>query len=100
LAYFVDKKTRAIAAQEAAKGTQAASDKPTDEPIATALKMDDLKIEIGYALLPLVNGPDGNDRLTEQIKALRRNLAGEMGFVMPVRRVRENDQHRTTIYVI
>ena len=46
---------------------------------STALKIDDLKIEFGYALLPLVNGPDGTDRLTEQIKALRRSLAIEMG---------------------
>ena len=48
-----------------------------------ALKIDDLKVELGYALLPLVNAPDGTDRLTEQIKALRRSLAVEMGFVMP-----------------
>src|SRR5947209_14133852 len=58
-----------------------------EEPISAALKIDDLKIELGYALLPLVNGPDGTDRLTEQIKALRRSLAIEMGFVMPAVRI-------------
>jgi flagellar biosynthesis protein FlhA len=100
LAYFVDKNTRVLAAQEAAKGITAASDKPSDEPIATALKMDDLKIEIGYALLPLVNGPSGGDRLTEQIKALRRNLASEMGFVMPAVRILDNVQLDSTSYVI
>ena len=42
--------------------------------------MDDLKVELGYALLPLVNAPDGSDRLTEQIKALRRSLAVEIGI--------------------
>jgi hypothetical protein len=36
--------------------------------------MDDLKIELGYALLPLVNATGNGDRLTEQIKALRRSL--------------------------
>src|SRR3954464_2189148 len=66
----------ATPALAAAAGTAAA-----EEPISTALKIDDLKIELGYALLPLVNGPDGTDRLTEQIKALRRSLAVEMGFV-------------------
>ena len=53
---------------------------PTEEPISAALKIDDLKIELGYALLPLVNAPDGTDRLTEQIKALRRSLAMRDGL--------------------
>ena len=71
-----------------------------DEPIATALKIDDLKIELGYALLPLVNGPDGTDRLTEQIKALRRSLAIEMGFVMPAVRILDNVQLEANTYII
>ena len=77
------------------RGTAAA-----EEPIATALKIDDLKIELGYALLPLVNGPDGTDRLTEQIKALRRSLAIEMGFVMPSVRILDNVQLEANTYVI
>ena len=71
-----------------------------DEPISTALKMDDLKIELGYALLPLVNSPDGSDRLTEQIKALRRSLATEMGFVMPAVRILDNVQLDANTYVL
>ena len=71
-----------------------------EEPIATALKIDDLKIELGYALLPLVNGPDGTDRLTDQIKALRRSLAIEMGFVMPAVRILDNVQLEANTYVI
>ena len=66
----------------------------------TALKIDDLKIELGYALLPLVNGPDGTDRLTEQIKALRRSLAIEMGFVMPAVRILDNVQLEANTYII
>ena len=62
--------------------------------------MDDLKIELGYALLPLVNAPDGSDRLTEQIKALRRSLAIEMGFVMPAVRILDNVQLDANAYVI
>ena len=41
--------------------------------MSATLKMDDLKIELGYALLPLVNASGSGDRLTEQIKALRRS---------------------------
>ncbi|WP_293864544.1 flagellar biosynthesis protein FlhA [uncultured Alsobacter sp.] len=71
-----------------------------EEPIGDVLKMDELKIEIGYALLPLVNSPDGSDRLTEQIKALRRTLAAEMGFVMPSVRILDNVQLEANNYVI
>ena len=78
----------------------AAAAAAAEEPIATALKIDDLKIELGYALLPLVNGPDGTDRLTEQIKALRRSLAIEMGFVMPAVRILDNVQLEANTYVI
>jgi flagellar biosynthesis protein FlhA len=86
---------KAAAAPAAAAGGAAA-----EEPIATALKIDDLKIELGYALLPLVNGPDGTDRLTDQIKALRRSLAIEMGFVMPSVRILDNVQLEANTYVI
>ncbi len=101
LAFIVDKRTKVAAAGEAKK---AAAEKKTadaaDEPIGSALKMDDLKVELGYALLPLVNSPDGTDRLTEQIKALRRSLAAEMGFVMPAVRLLDNVQLDANAYLI
>jgi len=84
-----------IVAAAAASGTPVG-----EEPISTALKIDDLKIELGYALLPLVNSPEGGDRLTEQIKALRRALAIEMGFVMPAVRILDNVQSEANAYVI
>jgi flagellar biosynthesis protein FlhA len=43
---------RSTAAAEAKKTEAAAKTDSADEPIATALKMDDLKVELGYALLP------------------------------------------------
>src|SRR5271167_1368618 len=90
----------AAAAKAAAAPAAAAAGAAAEEPIATALKIDDLKIELGYALLPLVNGPDGTDRLTEQIKALRRSLAIEMGFVMPAVRILDNVQLEANTYII
>jgi flagellar biosynthesis protein FlhA len=87
---------KAAAAPAAAAAAAAAA----EEPISSALKIDDLKIELGYALLPLVNGPDGTDRLTEQIKALRRSLAIEMGFVMPSVRILDNVQLEANTYII
>ena len=104
LAFSVRRHQRAAAAAEAAAAAApanaAATGAAAEEPIAAALKIDDLKIELGYALLPLVNGPDGTDRLTEQIKALRRSLAVEMGFVMPAVRILDNVQLEANTYVI
>jgi flagellar biosynthesis protein FlhA len=102
LAYVVEKRSRLAAVADAQEVTAAsvAAATPTDEPISSALKIDDLKIELGYALLPLVNAPDGTDRLTEQIKALRRSLASEMGFVMPAVRILDNVQLEANAYII
>jgi flagellar biosynthesis protein FlhA len=103
LAWSARQRMRAASAAEAAAlaaPAAAAAASAAEEPIATALKIDDLKIELGYALLPLVNGPDGSDRLTEQIKALRRSLAIEMGFVMPAVRILDNVQLEANTYVI
>ena len=41
--------------------------------------MDEVKIELGYGLLSLINDLEGR-RLTDQIKALRKTLAAEYGF--------------------
>jgi flagellar biosynthesis protein FlhA len=102
LAFSARKHKRAASAADAgaAAAPAAAASAATEEPISTALKIDDLKIELGYALLPLVNGPDGTDRLTEQIKALRRSLAIEMGFVMPSVRILDNVQLEANTYII
>src|SRR5438874_5445575 len=102
LAWSARRHKRAVAISEAATAAapDATAGAAAEEPIATALKIDDLKIELGYALLPLVNGPDGTDRLTEQIKALRRSLAIEMGFVMPAVRILDNVQLEANTYII
>jgi flagellar biosynthesis protein FlhA len=100
LAYLIDKRGRAQAAVETKQTEAAKAAAPAEEPISAALKIDDLKIELGYALLPLVNAPGGADRLTEQIKALRRSLAIEMGFVMPSVRILDNVQLEANTYII
>jgi flagellar biosynthesis protein FlhA len=64
---------------------------PTDEeaPIEDSLSIDELKIELGYGLLPLINDVEGR-KLTDQIRALRRSLAEDMGFVTPAVRIVDN----------
>ena len=78
----------------------AAQAKPSEEPVQDALRLDELRIEIGYALLPLVQGQNGEDRITDQIKALRRTLAAEMGFLLPSVRLVDNVQLESNQYVI
>ena len=59
-----------------------------DPPIAETLRMDLLRLELGYGLLALAAGEA--PRLTEQIKGLRRTIAQEMGFVLPSVRIQDN----------
>jgi flagellar biosynthesis protein FlhA len=103
LAWKADRnaKAKAVAEAQAVKAEAvAAAAPPAEEPISDVLRIDDLKIELGYGLLPLVDGPDGQDKLTEQIKALRRQFAGDMGFVMPSVRLLDNVHLGANNYII
>lgn len=93
----VQKKVAAVLEKAKAEEKPAAA---TEEPIQTALKMDDLRVELGYGLLPLINDPQGGDKLSDQIKALRRQVASDMGFVMPPVRLLDNVQLPANEYVI
>jgi len=74
---------------------------PQEEPISETLHMDELRLELGYGLVPMINDPKGDsDKLTEQIKALRRQIASTMGFVMPSVRILDNMQLPANDYVI
>ncbi|OAM76120.1 flagellar biosynthesis protein FlhA [Devosia elaeis] len=82
-------------------GAPGAAAQPAEPPITDALKIDDLKLELGYGLLTLVKEDEtGTDRLTEQIKALRRQLALELGFVMPPVRILDNMQLEPNDYKV
>jgi flagellar biosynthesis protein FlhA len=99
------KKALAVArkAQEALLATKPGPGAPGAEeaPISDSLKIDELKLELGYGLLSLVKEDEtGTDRLTEQIKALRRQLATELGFVMPPVRILDNMQLEPNDYTV
>jgi len=82
-----NEETKTRVEEEKAKADAA----PKEEPIANALALDLLRVELGYGLLPLISDVQGH-RITDQIKALRRQLAQEMGFVMPPVRILDNMQ--------
>ena len=71
---------------------------PSEPPIADALRIDMIRLELGYGLLALAGG--NSPRLTEQIKGLRRSIAAEMGFVLPPVRIQDNMQLGADTYSI
>lgn len=73
--------------------------RPAEEPISKALAMDIIRLELGYGLLSLVQGEGGN-KLTDQIKGLRRQLAEDMGYVLPAVRIQDNLQLPANAYIV
>lgn len=73
--------------------------KPAEEPISKSLAMDTIRLELGYGLLPLVQGEAGT-KLPEQIKGLRRQLAEDMGYILPSVRIQDNLQLPANTYVV
>ena len=91
-----EEKVTAEAAEKAAEAPPVA-----DEPISTALAIDLIRLELGYGLLMLINQPQpGSHRLTDQIRGLRRQIANEIGFIMPAVRIQDNLQLSPNTYVI
>ena len=68
---------------------EAAPARSEEEEIREALSLDDLELEVGYALVPLVDPERGGD-LPARIRATRRQLASELGFVVPLVHIRDN----------
>ena len=75
-----------------------ASQAAIEAPVSEAMRIDMLRLELGYGLLGLASG-DGA-RLPEQIKSLRRTIASEMGFVLPAVRIQDNMQLDAETYVV
>ncbi len=73
---------------------------PAEEPIAQTLAIDPVRIEIGSGLLPLVNEGVGEQRLDDQVRGLRRQMATDYGFVLPPVRILDNMALGASDYVI
>ncbi len=73
--------------------------KPPEEPISKSLSMDIVRLELGYGLLPLVQG-EGENKLTTQIKGLRKQLAEDMGYILPAVRIQDNLQLQANQYML
>ena len=71
----------------------------TAESIEALLPLDPLELEMGYSLVPLVDAGKGGE-LLDRIKVLRRQMAVEMGFVMPPVHIRDNLQIKPGEYTV
>jgi flagellar biosynthesis protein FlhA len=69
------------------------------EAVMPLIQVDTLEIEIGYALTRLADSRVGGD-LPERVSATRRQVAVELGFVMPSVRIRDNSELQPNQYVI
>jgi flagellar biosynthesis protein FlhA len=102
IAFILHLNARKIAISKAEQVEAELADAPTlaEEPISQVLKIDFLRLELGYGLLQLINEGEDGQRLTDQIKALRRQMAVEMGFVMPAVRIQDNMQLAANNYIV
>ncbi|MGB5107739.1 MAG: flagellar biosynthesis protein FlhA [Candidatus Zixiibacteriota bacterium] len=64
-----------------------------------SLHLDTLELEIGYGLIPLVDVQQGGD-LLERISTIRRQLAQELGVIVPPVRIRDNVQLKPNLYEV
>ncbi len=76
------------AAHDKEQADAAAAEPP---PIEQAIQIDTMELEVGYGLVRLVDQSQGGD-LLDRIGAIRRQLAAELGCVMPPVRIRDNMQ--------
>lgn len=80
-------------AETAKKGPEKA------ENMVAALRLDELSLEIGFQLIPLVDEKQGGQML-QRVRTLRRHLAAELGFVIPPVHISDNLRLRAREYVL
>ena len=86
-----------IAKTAAARGDKAGQ--PAVDPMDAVLKLDDLMLEVGVGLVPLVDAKQGG-QLLARVKSLRKNLAQSLGFLVPSIHITDNLSLKDKEYVI
>jgi flagellar biosynthesis protein FlhA len=91
------RRVQARQAEEALRSKKEETKKP--ESVLSLVQVEPIEFEFGYGLVPLVDARQGGD-LLERIVLIRRQLALELGLVVPAIRVRDNIQLQPSEYVI
>jgi flagellar biosynthesis protein FlhA len=72
---------------------------PAIDPMDAALKLDELMLEVGLGLVPLVDVQKGG-QLLSRVKSMRKNLAQQLGFLVPSIHITDNLSLRDREYAI
>jgi flagellar biosynthesis protein FlhA len=84
------------------KAAELVTDKKKTDPqqqIESLLKLDEISLEVGYALVPLVDQAQGG-QLLQRIRALRRHLALQLGFLVPSVHITDNLKLKPREYMV
>ncbi|MBB6145013.1 flagellar biosynthesis protein FlhA [Silvibacterium bohemicum] len=90
--------TDAVTAKGAA-GKGAVPGAPSIDPMDAVLKLDELMLEVGIGLVPLVDAKQGG-QLLARVKSLRKNLAQQLGFLVPSIHITDNLSLKEREYVV
>jgi flagellar biosynthesis protein FlhA len=74
-------------------------EKPVSESLEAMLKLDDLSLEIGHGLVSLVDAAQGG-QLLQRVRAVRKHLAMQLGFVVPSVHITDNLRLRPREYAM
>ena len=88
------------AAQQREEAAAAATDSQLEEPISSTLALDAVRIELGYGLLPIISQGGTSAKLDDQVRALRRQMASDYGFVLPSVRIIDNMTLKANEYAV
>ncbi len=76
-------------APEAAQGDKKKAAEAQSSDLTQLLKLEDLTLEIGFQLIPLVDEKQGG-QLLNRVRSLRRHLSAELGFLIPPVHISDN----------
>lgn len=94
-----DARAKRLIEQERVEKQKDTGKRPAEPRTEDLLKIDQLSLEIGYGLLPLVDINQGGD-LLNRITQIRKSIASELGIVMPPVRIRDNVRLKPNEYQI
>jgi flagellar biosynthesis protein FlhA len=100
MAWRKQQQTKADVAKAAEANVRTKTDETKKpESVLSSLSVDPIEFEFGYGLIPIVDAKQGGD-LLDRVVMIRRQLALELGLVVPVIRLRDNIQLRPSDYAI
>jgi flagellar biosynthesis protein FlhA len=105
LAFFARRKKKTESAEAEAPAIAATGvpvpekGAPAGDPMEAALKLDELMLEVGVGLVPLVDSKQGGQLLLK-VRALRKHLASQLGFLVPSIHITDNLSLKDREYVV